>query len=357
MTRMPTRPARRPEADAEEQLRRLVAVDPLDDDALSQRCTEVSDWRALVKQADRHGVIGLLDRALTASTFRPEPEIRDAFRRRAAVQRLSQRRFAEVLDEILRALAGAGVEVVVLKGPVLGERLYGEASLRVSSDLDLMVAPQALAAAAATLDGLGFRTEAIPEDAAVRGHHVKALRTDSPVVELHHRLSANLGVLIPSEEFLMRSLPHRTAQGADCRVLAVEDELFYLVLHAAEHLFARLAWLVDIKALAAQHPSLDPARAADHALGSGVASVYDFATALICRRMEIATPLAVLPGGRGCSRIRAALARALLSAEARSRHVAARKIQGHLFRALFHPGASSAARHLWRELRRVRGRH
>lgn len=144
-------------------------------------------------------------------------------RRRAAVGRLVQRGHGEVLNEILAALAGASVETVALKGPVLGERLYGDPTLRIAWDLDLMVARRDLPAAMAVLDGLGFHTEPVPDGWR---HHLTAVRAGAPLVELHFRLTSSFGAVIPSEDFLARSVPYRTAAGASCRVLSAEDELF-----------------------------------------------------------------------------------------------------------------------------------
>jgi len=342
----------RPRADVERALRRLLAADPRDVGRFLERCAAVSDWAALADQAERHGVLGILQRTLAASAYRLPPEAGDVIRRRAALQRLLQRRNDEVLSEILAALDDAGVEAVALKGPVLGERLYGDPTLRVAWDLDLMVALRDVPAAKAVLDDLGYLVHPVPADRDPEGHHIKASRDDSPLVELHFRLTSNFGALIPSEEFLSRALPYRTARGASCRVLAPEDELFYLILHAAEHLFARLAWLLDIKVLLAAHPGLDWAVVADRARAHGVENAFGFATDLIARRMEIATP----PGatGPGTGRARAAVAGALLSAEERSREGASRKVLGHFIRAILTDKISSGARYLWRQFRRVR---
>jgi hypothetical protein len=342
------------EAGPERTLRRLLTSNPRGEGDLQERCAEVADWSSLSTSAERHGVLGILHRELTAAPTpgRLPPEFATELRRRAALQRLLQSQNYAVLNEILAALDRAGVETATLKGPVLGERLYGDPTLRVATDLDLMVARDQVAVARDVLAGLGYQVEPEPPAHERWGHHIKATREDSPIVELHYRLTTNFGALLPSEEFLSRSLGYRTARGARCRVLSAEDELLYLVLHAAEHLFARLAWLYDIKALLAAHPEIDWAVVADRAQAYGVECPYAFAIDLIARQMEIALPAGVvLPA---ISRARTLAAWALLSAAGHSSSRVPESVFGHLFRAALTDRPSSGANYLWRQLQRVR---
>src|ERR1700733_8281651 len=53
-------------------------------------------------------------------------------------------------------LADAGVRSVALKGPLLGEALYGDPGRRPSTDIDLLVAPEQLQTAIEVARGLGY---------------------------------------------------------------------------------------------------------------------------------------------------------------------------------------------------------
>lgn len=79
-------------------------------------------------------------------------ELRGA-RRAAAVGALVH---AAAARRAAEALAAAGVEHVFFKGLQLGEELYGDAALRPSADVDLLVAPAAWAPARAALESAGF---------------------------------------------------------------------------------------------------------------------------------------------------------------------------------------------------------
>lgn len=76
------------------------------------------------------------------------------------------------LRELLAALHGAGIEVMLLKGAALIERYYRDPGLRPMSDLDLMVPLAAMDAACAVLTRLGW-TPKLPTDL----HAIRTWRT------------------------------------------------------------------------------------------------------------------------------------------------------------------------------------
>lgn len=56
----------------------------------------------------------------------------------------------------IAALADAGVRSVALKGPFLGEAIYGDPGRRPSGDIDLLVSPEQLQTAVEVVRGLGY---------------------------------------------------------------------------------------------------------------------------------------------------------------------------------------------------------
>jgi hypothetical protein len=67
------------------------------------------------------------------------------------VLRLEQESF-----RVIQSLVAQGVEVILLKGADLRQRLYGDAAVRPAADLDLLVPPEHLPRAEACLAALGF---------------------------------------------------------------------------------------------------------------------------------------------------------------------------------------------------------
>jgi Uncharacterised nucleotidyltransferase len=92
---------------------------------------------------------------------------------------------------LIAALADADIRSAALKGPLLGEAIYGDPGRRLSSDIDLLVAPEQLQAAVEVMRGLGYGA---PTDHVEPGglpllHFVLVHeRGELPPVELHWRI-------------------------------------------------------------------------------------------------------------------------------------------------------------------------
>jgi len=94
-------------------------------------------------------------------------------------------------SRVISALADSGICCASLKGPALGERLYGDPGRRLSGDVDLLVAPEQLHHAVDVVRTLGYSA---PED-HVESRGLPLLhfalvheRGELPPVELHWRI-------------------------------------------------------------------------------------------------------------------------------------------------------------------------
>jgi hypothetical protein len=58
--------------------------------------------------------------------------------------------------QVIQSLVARGVEVILLKGADLRQRLYGDVALRPAADLDLLVAPEHLPKSEAVMTDLGY---------------------------------------------------------------------------------------------------------------------------------------------------------------------------------------------------------
>ncbi len=96
-----------------------------------------------------------------------------------------------IAERTMGALSVAGIRSAGLKGPALGEAIYGEPGRRLSSDIDLLVAAEQLDAAVEVVRGLGY---APPADyVGARGlpllHFSLAHESgELPPIELHWRI-------------------------------------------------------------------------------------------------------------------------------------------------------------------------
>lgn len=142
------------------------------------------------------------------------------------------------LKSILRAFEQLGIVVVPLKGPFLAERLFGEAALRVSHDLDLLVSKDDLTRAEAVLSVLEFIPDT-PDD-----YHRQWYRGRT-TIELHHDVDNPLAFNVHIKSVLRRVQP-AVFQGQRCWQLAPSDELLFLCLHGVRHRFERLSLILDL---------------------------------------------------------------------------------------------------------------
>ncbi len=294
----------------------LLAAWPDDIAAFRRRAHDVTDWGALLAEAGSEGVAGIIGRALAVMAIPVPGAAWATLDRLRASEELWLDRLERALDDALQALDAARIRAVALKGPVLAERLYPEARARFSADLDLLVAPADLERATAALSALGYAAETGPPGDYHRrhSHHIHLVSPRPPMIELHFRAYAGFGVIVPAEPILAAAVPYRTARGFPTWVMAPEDELLYLAIHAAGHCFERLLWLYDLKLLLRHDPHLDWVDVARRAHRLRVATAVSLACEMLRRRLGVGIPPAPgLEPSRGSRRLIANLALARLA--------------------------------------------
>ncbi len=138
--------------------------------------------------------------------------------------------------EVIGSFSDFGVPVVIMKGPVFAEWLYGDGAMRPYGDIDLLVPPWGFERAEEVLAHTGFRRRhrraGEPGQASYASNWV---RRDSERIDLHHTLS-EAGA--PAQLVWDRLEPHRTAfRLAGTSVTAFDPPACAVVvaLHATHH--------------------------------------------------------------------------------------------------------------------------
>lgn len=185
----------------------------------------------------------------------------------SALERLREMRVATLaknvrlghrLREIDGALARRGVSALLLKGAYLVRAVYGDPGLRGMGDVDVLVAPEALAEAAEALRDAGFSPLGpLPRGAPAQGLYLNSMvfgsDGDGGVIHLHwHWLNASFPIL----PYGARLDPDALRAGARSlpgfRALAVpepEPAVLHLCEHAFKHAYDALVRLVDVVTL------------------------------------------------------------------------------------------------------------
>ena len=167
-----------------------------------------------------------------------------AWRRAAMATHLRGQRQLAITRDTVRAMQSRGVAAVVLKGLPLGERLYGDAFVRSSSDIDLYVAAGDRTTAGVALRSLGWTSD----DGAPPWHEAWSREgTDGREhLEVHSSLVcdhlAHLDISAPA-------VRQREVAGENLPVLDGPILPAYLAVHLATHQMPPLSWLLDFATL------------------------------------------------------------------------------------------------------------
>ncbi|GAB4206596.1 MAG: hypothetical protein OHK0013_23450 [Sandaracinaceae bacterium] len=276
----------------------LLAALPRSPERFRALAAGVEDWDALLEAAAVHGVDGVLVHHLEALAVPWPSRVRETWRDRHAFEQIAQRRIGRVLDEALGALGREGVTVCPLKGPLLAARLYPAGALRRSSDVDLLVARSDRARALRALGSIGYRTGSSARLAHELAHEHQILleRPHDPPIELHIRALVGFGAELPSEPLLASASPQPRDGAPTCVRLAPEDEVLYLLLHAAGHLFERLGWLYDVKRLVETTDGLDVATLKSRARAHRLERALGFAARWLADELGVPLRLSVARG-------------------------------------------------------------
>jgi hypothetical protein len=141
-------------------LRACSALGPHDWDGYENtlKALDEDNWRTLSALAVRHGLLGLVARGIDWAAERTgiqAPTLAELRAQRQAqlMQLMVHRRAARRVAETLVA---RGIRIVVYKGAVLAEEVYGDLSLRAFGDCDILVHPDQLNEAYDILQQLGY---------------------------------------------------------------------------------------------------------------------------------------------------------------------------------------------------------
>ena len=225
---------------------------PDPDPARTRRAAAGVNWPGFVDVVERHRIAGLAARALAGIV--PErwaAELADRARRDAA----ANLRAAAACAELEWRLEAAGVRRLYLKGLTLSVLAYGSPSIKASADIDILVAPDDIAAAAGVLVEAGFALAdpaGVPLDRLGEWHRQHketnwVRGADRVAVDLHSRLADSLALLRLGVDAPAQSVAVGT--GIVLPTLSADLLPAYLAVHGASSGWFRLKWIADFTAL------------------------------------------------------------------------------------------------------------
>jgi hypothetical protein len=253
------------------------------------------DWDLLMELADEHGVIGVLAKRLQEINFeRVPPASREKLKSRVRAQQLFTLSMTAGLFRIFEEFKRAGIDSVLVKGPVVSLLAYNDPAVRSYVDLDLLVRDKQILAATQTMMELGYEPDIPPsiiEAGKVPGEYVFKRRGMSQTVELHtERTSRYYPKLMPIEDYLARRRSVRL-DGQEIPALCIEDEFVYDCIHGAKDLWGKLMWVGDIAAMVFRHPEIDWEQTRKYAEDIGAGRMLNVGLQLAETLLKVPFPL------------------------------------------------------------------
>lgn len=223
-----------------------------------------ADWPAMVAVIEKSGIAGYFSALLFQTEAGSEIPATVADTLRRAARRVAARNafYESECARILKGLAAAGVEHILLKGLSYMEDIYGDTSARTMSDIDLLIRPADRMKALEYLLAEGFSNYVIPSfkgnrddfvkltDLIGESHFIKKSGALAVGIDLHWRLRAGY----PLNDYLaLDSFPWWDHTGtvmigdASARRLLPEMQFMHLALHfAIHHQYTGLRWFVEL---------------------------------------------------------------------------------------------------------------
>ncbi len=234
---------------------------PRDTARISALASEVRDEESLFRLAYEHGVITHLAAALsTIPDAQISAALLDSLRSRHRSQLLFTLGMTAELFRILELFRKSQLESMVVKGPVLSLRAYGDPAARQYVDLDLLVRHGDIRRSAEMLIAGGYESR-VPA-AAIRagripGEYLFRRPHTNIIFELHTEDSFRYFPLpLPIEAYFQQRV-FLPLDGQQVPALSLEHEFVLIAIHGAKHFWGRLMWISDIAAIVHNRPELD----------------------------------------------------------------------------------------------------
>lgn len=209
------------------------------------------DWEFFKTLSIHHRVFPLLHSKVKQVADRVPVRLLQWFEQCYKQNTFKMLRLSAEMECISNLFSAQNIKTLFLKGPVLAQDLYGDLSLRTSSDLDFLIPIEHLQQAEELLVNAGYEKddyiETVLNDWRWRHHHVTYFHPQKGMkVEIHWRLHPGPGKE-PRFEELWERRKKSDLTSSPVYLLGREDLFVFLVAHGARHGWSRLRWLVDIR--------------------------------------------------------------------------------------------------------------
>jgi hypothetical protein len=209
-------------------------------------------WASLIALAENHSVLGLtVARLANYSEDAISLENRESLRAWRRAYTLFTMNLTAEMFRLFEGFAASQIEALVIKGPVLSARCYGDPGLRQYGDLDLIVRDKDAQRSTELMIGLGYEPS-VPLTAIqakkIPGEYVFRQSNTKLLVEFHTERTFRYHPRpLPVEKLFDR----QTWVNIDSHkvpALSPEDELILICIHGAKHFWEQVSYIADVAA-------------------------------------------------------------------------------------------------------------
>jgi hypothetical protein len=223
-----------------------------DPQRLAERLRGPLDWASLIAFAEDHSVLGLASARLASFDENLIPaDSRESLRAWRRAYTLFTMNLTAEMFRLFVGFAQAGVEALVIKGPVLSERCYGDPGLRQYGDLDLIVRDAEIQRATELMIRFGYEPS-VPLTAIqakkIPGEYVFRQTSTKLLVEFHTELTFRYHPRPLPLENIFKRQARAEIDSHLLPALSPEDELVLICIHGAKHFWEQLSYIADVAA-------------------------------------------------------------------------------------------------------------
>ena len=230
-------------------------ISPANKMRISQLLSKTVDWGHLLELAQFHGMLPLVTYNLTTNGLISQVPKSYSERLNQAYSGSLYRNLilSTELEKVLANFSKKEIAVIVLKGTILAEQLYGNPGLRTVADMDILVRLEEIASADSLLLEMGY-AKIINEPSYVHPFHdVYQKWAIMPYfIELHWNLDDRELVTVPLPD-IWRRAQIIEIQGGTTMILSPEDILLHLSNNLSKPSGRLLRNLCDITELLKKH--------------------------------------------------------------------------------------------------------
>jgi len=273
------------------------------------------DFSRFLRLTEAHGVSPLVYRSLKSTCWNRLPaDVRIVLEKYANANTGRSLFLTAELIRLLKLFGGAGIKAVPFKGPALAMAAYGDIGLREFCDLDVLVRIADLDTAQRLLVSQGYEPwqelAGAPRSVFLNHECEQGFKRTAGgiLVDLHWRVAQRYFGFPLELGTRWNNLVEAELMGCRTWSFPAEDQLLFLCVHGAKHLWSSLKWICDVAEWVRVSPGLDWQLALREAAAVGSERTLLLGVGLAQLLLDAQLPAAVQQRFQRCSSLHPVIA-------------------------------------------------